>query len=503
MVSKLSIHNNTITDANALRDWILGARPRLVKTLHHDAGFWGEIKAEYPELYLLGRDYSDPQPLGDHPKANADTKARYILNNSTAHLYDGWEGYNEKDTYSGMNFPRQCVFDRRLGQIMRSEGLDYWAGSYGVGHPGVWLPAENRWLWEKPEFLDMLREPGVTGIAIHEYYAPRMDDPRNYDPLMPGTGWWLFRYRKWWPLLPADCKKPLIISEYGIDSGAPHFDPGAQGGWRSFTLAGEYMGQLAGVDRELQKDEYIRAATIFCAWVADPRWGETFDIAGEAADLLRDHIISQREPEPVSVPAPPPIDDTTQRHCYNVLSSTHGLLGVIGGSLALTVGQIETAKEELRIMMDTLTRPAIPFWVYILPFAFEYDLDPCLVAGLIKAESNFDPEAIGDGGNARGLGQMWPGAWEDAWSGVPNAPGYEKVFDPEYNIEAICRYLARYKKWLDDSFDVTEVEYFLACYNWGPGNVSNHLRAGRAWEEVPVQVKINVQKYLDAAEELR
>ena len=499
MPSKLTIHNNTITDANALRDWILTARPTLVKTLHHDAGFWREIKAEMPELYLLGRDYADLQPLGNRPEIDAEAKGRHILDNSTAHLFDGWEGYNEKDTYSGMNLPRQCAFDRRLGQIMRSEGLDYWAGSYSVGHPGVWLEAENRWLWEKPEFLDMLREPGVTGIAIHEYYAPRMDDPRNYDPLMPGTGWWLFRYRKWHPSLPPDCQKPLVISEYGIDSGAPHFDPGAQGGWRSFTLAGDYMEQLADMDRELQRDEYVRAACIYCAWVADPTW-RTFDISGEVADLLRDHIIVQRDPEPEPEPVP---DDELHKQCYNALTATQGFLGTVENSMTATVGQIEGVREELQVIIETLAAPSIPFWAYIISMAAEYDLDPYLVAGVIKAESNFDPEAIGDGGNARGLGQMWPMAWVDAWGGVPDAPGYDEVFDPEYNIEAICRYLVRYRAWLEMSYHVSSVKYLLACYNWGPGAVSRHLAAGRTWEQVPAEVRLHVQRYLDAMEGLQ
>lgn len=86
-----------------------------------------------------------------------------------------------------------------------------------------------------------------------------------------------------------------------------------------------------------------------------------------------------------------------------------------------------------------------------------------LFKALIAHESNFDPNAVGDGGLARGLCQMHPGAAQDVGA------VWEDFFDPETAIAAGAAYLGNQLKHFD-----TE-EQALVAYNQGPGVAHNGL----------------------------
>ena len=100
---------------------------------------------------------------------------------------------------------------------------------------------------------------------------------------------------------------------------------------------------------------------------------------------------------------------------------------------------------------------ATPYAAEISAAAARNGVDPNVLTGLIRAESNFDPNA-GSPAGAQGLTQLMPGT--AAGLGVANP------LDPVQSIEGGARYL---RQQLDHfGGDVTKA---LAAYNAGPGAV--------------------------------
>jgi soluble lytic murein transglycosylase-like protein len=102
----------------------------------------------------------------------------------------------------------------------------------------------------------------------------------------------------------------------------------------------------------------------------------------------------------------------------------------------------------------------VPYGAEITAAAKKYGLDPALLAGLVKQESGFNPNA-GSPAGARGLTQLMPGT--AAGLGVAN------VLDPIQNLDGGAKYLRQQL----DAFggDVTRA---LAAYNAGPGAVQRY-----------------------------
>ena len=105
----------------------------------------------------------------------------------------------------------------------------------------------------------------------------------------------------------------------------------------------------------------------------------------------------------------------------------------------------------------------------ILEKSEKYDVDPTLVAGLIKQESAFNTKATSHAG-AMGLMQLMPATAE--WLGV------EDAYNPEENVDAGVKYLKR----LLNKYENPELA--LYAYNGGPGNVDKWIAAGTI-EDVP------------------
>lgn len=125
-----------------------------------------------------------------------------------------------------------------------------------------------------------------------------------------------------------------------------------------------------------------------------------------------------------------------------------------------------------------------PYDGLIVAAARRHGIDPALLKGLIRAESNFDP-TVTSGAGAGGLVQLMPG--------TAAALGVTDRFDPAQSIDGGARYLRQQL----DAFggDVTKA---LAAYNAGPGAV-------RRYDGVPpyAETQAYVRKVQSYADEYR
>jgi soluble lytic murein transglycosylase-like protein len=104
--------------------------------------------------------------------------------------------------------------------------------------------------------------------------------------------------------------------------------------------------------------------------------------------------------------------------------------------------------------------PGVPYGAEITAAAKRHGLDPALLAGLVRQESNFNPTA-GSPAGARGLTQLMPA--------TAASLGVTDVTDPAQALEGGAKYL---KQQLD-TFD-GDVTKALAAYNAGPGAVQRY-----------------------------
>jgi soluble lytic murein transglycosylase-like protein len=102
----------------------------------------------------------------------------------------------------------------------------------------------------------------------------------------------------------------------------------------------------------------------------------------------------------------------------------------------------------------------VPYGDEITAAAQRHGVDPALLAGLVRAESNFNAAAVSPAG-AQGLTQLMPGT--AAGLGVTDAS------DPLQALEGGARYLRQQL----DAFG-GDPTLALAAYNAGPGNVQKY-----------------------------
>ena len=111
---------------------------------------------------------------------------------------------------------------------------------------------------------------------------------------------------------------------------------------------------------------------------------------------------------------------------------------------------------------DSHPVPETPFGELIYSTARRYELNPELIAAVVRAESAFDPRAVSTKG-AVGLLQLMPAT--AARYGVFG----DALFDPASNLDAGVRYL----KWLRERF-AGDLPKMLAGYNAGEGTVERY-----------------------------
>lgn len=256
--SMLGPHINVPRDQIA---WLARARPRVAKILLDglDPGWLRDARAASPDTFWVGRQvaYTTPDTL---LRAAAPFQG----------MIDALEGENEPAIGSYDVMLYYATLEARRCEALRAAGWRAVVGNFARGTPEL-----DYW----PAFREALEAGDYLGL--HEYVPALPRDPRH-------DLWQQLRYRQVYQALPADLRKPLIITECGVDDGAGR-------GWRQYGDARAYLDYLDWYDAQLRQDAArwpIVGATVFCyGRFPDDPW-ESFDIAGEMADALAGHIVA-------------------------------------------------------------------------------------------------------------------------------------------------------------------------------------------------------------------
>lgn len=140
---------------------------------------------------------------------------------------------------------------------------------------------------------------------------------------------------------------------------------------------------------------------------------------------------------------------------------TNAVKLILAGGVALVV---------VGVLKAGVTRlsSSVPFRDLIERWAAARDLDPCLVAGLIKQESDFRVDQVGDDGRSIGLMQIQVATAADFLPAITR----DALFDPDKNIEGGTAFLA----WLKRNgvpFPNGVSAYNTGLAGWRAGNTPN------------------------------
>jgi soluble lytic murein transglycosylase len=175
------------------------------------------------------------------------------------------------------------------------------------------------------------------------------------------------------------------------------------------------------------------------------------------------------------------------------------VLGVIVAGIVTALALIITGRTVLPVISEAIY--PIHYRAEIAQVAEEYDLDPYLVAAVVKAESGYDPEAMSSAG-AVGLMQLMPETAEwivtdlDTWRGDEDPD----LIDPADNLELGACYLAYLGQSFGDGPELT-----LAAYNAGEGTVRGWVETAggrQAFDVTDIQYP-ETREYVERVERYR
>ncbi len=148
-------------------------------------------------------------------------------------------------------------------------------------------------------------------------------------------------------------------------------------------------------------------------------------------------------------------NEYTGRYCIHCgeAETTHNysdISGLYNTNQLLYTGQVDTS--------DGMLEKAAPYMDIIEEASVKYGIPVNVIMGVIKAESDYNPQTVSYAG-AAGLMQIMPVNAEEF--------GMTDIFDPWQNIMCGTDEIARHLETYDG-----DLKLALAAYNTGPGNVA-------------------------------
>ena len=122
-----------------------------------------------------------------------------------------------------------------------------------------------------------------------------------------------------------------------------------------------------------------------------------------------------------------------------------------------------------KLMIKTLYKKE--YSEYVSKYSQEYGVDENLIYALIKAESNFEADAVSSK-DAQGLMQLMYSTAEDVAKKNGIELTEENILEPDININIGTKYIST----LLEKYECVEIA--LAAYNAGSGNVDKWIKNG-------------------------
>lgn len=259
-------HAQTLTPE--ARQTIRRTRPHILKVLQGaaDRDELENWRFYVPDGKLIYRHWFPNESLEDVPGRCHELLAGLA---PIVHLVDFVEIPWNEAHQAGDDLTDYCRASIDATNILHGYGRRVLVGNFSAAQPAL-----DDW----PRYYDALRV--ADGISLHEYSAPAMWDE---------AGERCLRYRRVLASLPADCRKPVYITETGKDWGMVD---GVQEGWRARggTAPSAYAEQLRWNARELARDGVY--ATIFQCGSYEDWQKRGFDVAGvpEIEDVVMEEV---------------------------------------------------------------------------------------------------------------------------------------------------------------------------------------------------------------------
>jgi len=320
MNHKYGFHVNRT--GNDVLNAIKRIRPRVIKALDHDVGFWTRVRSIMPDVFLIGRVTVPGTVQGrfeQDPVGTGRSFAQSILsleaNRTTVQgrrLFDAWESFNE--AVAGHASPdtkrKYDAFQVAFATPIKQAGFEPVAMNFGTGNM-----LGDDFLAHFSGTLET-----YTYLGFHEYDWPdlwRLHE-ENIREKNQGGMWLALRYRR----IMSEVRKvygdrhKAIITECGMTQGVlggqdvgpwhpPTVPPQALDYLNSKGISPEvteerYWESLLWYNKELMKDDYAVAALLFVVGAVHP-W-ESFEHLDGIVDRIEAFQTS-------SAPAPAPGDE--------------------------------------------------------------------------------------------------------------------------------------------------------------------------------------------------